>query len=240
MKTIKITLLGSFLALLIGTNSCIDDIFVDGNGISKTEVRTASGFSEISSSGDFNVTVMPGAEYSVEVTAESNLLSYIETDVIGNTLKIRTRGLYSLQGHNPINVLITTPVLNRLNLSGSGMIKTGSFIGSNIQIVISGSGDIDTQISADQINANVSGSGTVFLHGDVSQSNYFVSGSGKIRAYDLEQNHCQATISGSGDIYVNVNQVLDVKISGSGRVYYIGNPVVHSSISGSGKVVDKN
>jgi len=240
MKTIKITLLFSLCLILFGLNSCVEDIFVEGNGISRTESRSASGFDQISSSGDFLVTVVPGSKYSVEVTAESNLLPYIETDVVGNTLKIRTQGLYSLRDNDPIEIYITTPVLNGITLSGSGLIETGSFSSDDFRITLSGSGDIDTQISADKIKANVSGSGTIYVEGDAFESEFVISGSGKIKSYDLEQNICQATISGSGDMYVNVSEAIDAHISGSGRVNYINYPVVHTSISGSGGVVDRN
>jgi hypothetical protein len=240
MKTIKLTLLLSFALLLFGLNSCVEDIFVEGNGIPRTESRWVSGFDQIASSGDFIVTVVPGNKCSVEVTADSNLLPYIETDVVGNTLKIRTQGLYSLREHDPIEIYITTPVLSGITLSGSGRIETGSFSGDEFRVTLSGSGDIDSQISADQIKANVSGSGTIYLQGDAFETEFIVSGSGKIKSYDLEQSVCKAVISGSGDMFVNVTETLDAHISGSGRINYINNPVVHTSISGSGKVVDRN
>jgi hypothetical protein len=240
MKTIKITLLFSLFLILLGLNSCIEDIFIEGNGISRTESRSVSGFDQISSSGDFHVIVMPGSKYSVEVTAETNLLPYIETDVVGNTLKIRTQGMYSLRVNDPIEIYITTPVLNGVTLSGSGLIETGRFPSDDFRITLSGSGNIDTQISADKMKANVSGSGTIYIEGDAFESEFVISGSGIIKSYDLEQNICQAIISGSGDMYVNVSEAIDARISGSGRVNYINYPVVHTSISGSGRVVDKN
>ena len=240
MKTIRIPVLLASIVLLFATNSCLDEIFINGNGISKTESRNAEGFSEVVSSGDFNITVVPGNNYSVEVTAESNLLPYIETDVNGSTLKIRTRGIHSLRQNNPIEINITTPVLNGVSISGSGYIKTGSFMSNNFKISVSGSGDIDTKVSADVIKANVSGSGTIYLEGDASTTDYVISGSGKIKSYNLEQTDCKATISGSGDVYVNASETINANISGSGRVYYVNHPVIHTSISGSGSVVDKN
>lgn len=242
MKTTQLLLPAAALLLIFGTSSCLDDFFVEGNGIPKTEIRMAEGFDEVASSGDFHVVIVPDEQYGVEVTAESNLLSYIETDVVGHTLKIRTRGLYNLRDHRPIEVYVKTPVLSALNLSGSGKIKTGSFIGSdaNFHITVSGSGDVDTEVIADRISANVSGSGVVYLQGEAYDTDFVISGSGKIKAYDLVQKNCNATISGSGDMFVSASETIDARISGSGRVYYINHPVIHTSISGSGKVVDKN
>jgi len=239
-KTTKIQFILALFVLLFGTSSCLDEMFIDGNGISRTETRNAEGFNQISSNGDFTVTVMPGNSYSVEITAESNLLPYISTNVDGRTLKIRTSGIHSLRQSEPIEIFITTPFLNGLSLSGSGLIETGSFMSRDFDLSVSGSGEIKTKISTDKVNANVSGSGTILIEGDAANSNFVISGSGKIKTFNLLQNQCQAVISGSGDMYVNVSQTIDARISGSGRVYFINHPAIHTSISGSGNVIDKN
>lgn len=239
MKTNNFKIL-SLLVLFTGTISCSEDVFLEGNLDLQTETRGASGFEEIASNGDFNVMVRSGDSYSVEVRAESNLLSYIETDVVDKTLKIRTRGVRRLEKNYPIDVYITTPALNGLSISGSGMITTDPFTSSRFMIAISGSGNIDTDISADIIKANVSGSGTIFLKGDAPSGEFVISGSGKIRSYDFELRNCEAVISGSGEMYVNVSEIIDARISGSGKVFYINYPVIHTSISGSGGVFDRN
>lgn len=239
-KTTKIQVLLALFVLSLGTSSCLDDTFIEGNGIVRTETRNAEGFNEIASSGDFIVSVTPGSSYSVEITAESNLLPYISTNVDGKTLKIRTTGIHSLRQSEPIEIFITTPSLSGLSLSGSGMIESGSFMSTDFNLSVSGSGDIKTKISTDKVKADVSGSGTIFIEGDAINSNFVISGSGKIKTYNLLQKQCQAVISGSGDMYVNASQLIDARISGSGRVYFINHPAIHTSISGSGDVVDKN
>ncbi len=240
MKTTKIQIFTALFVLLLGTSCCLDELFIEGNGISRTETRNAEGFNQISSNGDFTVTVMPGNFYSLEITAESNLLPYISTNVDGKTLKIRTTGIHSLRQNEPIKIFITTPVLSGLSLSGSGLIETGSFTSTDFDLSVSGSGDIKTIISTDKITANVSGSGTINIEGDAINTNFVISGSGKIKTYKLLQEQCQAAISGSGDMYVNASQLIDARISGSGKVYFVNHPAIHTSISGSGDVVDKN
>ena len=90
MKTTRTQISLALSVLLFGTSSCLDEMFIEGNGIPRTETRDSEGFNEISSSGDFIVSITPGNAYSVEVTAESNLLPYISTNVDGKTLRIRT------------------------------------------------------------------------------------------------------------------------------------------------------
>lgn len=239
MKTFEFLSFFIFV-LVLGVISCVDDIFLEGNNDVRSEFRGASGFDEIASSGDFKVVVKRGSEYSLEVKAESNLLSYIETDVAGRTLKIRTRGMHTLIKNHPVEIFITTPVLEGLSLSGSGFIRTGSFTSDDFKVALSGSGDIDTQVSCEVIHANVSGSGTIYLAGEAQSSEFVVSGSGKIKSYELEQGICDAVISGSGNMYVNADETINARIWGSGMVFYMNEPVLHTSITGSGGVVDSN
>ncbi|HLN74998.1 MAG: head GIN domain-containing protein [Methylococcaceae bacterium] len=239
MKTLKLISLFLF-ALVPGLISCVDDIMLEGNGDLRSEFRAASGFNEIYSSGDFKVIVKPGDQYSIEVSAESNLLSYIETDVVGSTLKIRTRGVRSLVNNYPVEIFITTPALKGLSLSGSGFIKTSRFLSDDFKVALSGSGDIESEVETEHIKANISGSGNIVLLGEAITSEFVISGSGKIKAYDLPHNTCDATISGSGNMYINANEAINARISGSGNVYYINYPVIHTSISGSGGVINSN
>ncbi len=240
MKMTKIQALAALILLLFGATSCVDELFIEGNGIQRTEERLDEGFDEIATNGDFEVYITPGNSYSVEVSAESNLLPYISTQVDGRKLKIRTTGLHSLRQTLPIEIYITSPVLNGISLSGSGYIETGNFLCDDFYTNVSGSGDIVTKVNCNKIEANVSGSGSITISGEADYTHFMVSGSGKIKSYDLEQNDCDAIISGSGDMYVNVSHTIDAHISGSGKVFYINYPAIHTSISGSGGVVDKN
>ena len=240
MKTMKFTLLTALLAIAFGFNSCIEDFSIIGNGHSSTETRWTPDFEEVKSSGSYEVYIVPGDDYLVEVTAESNLLPYIVTDVDGNQLKIRTRGVHNLHNTEPMKVYITMPNLRGVTLSGSGYIESEHFSENNFNITLSGSGHIDTSIDVDELNANISGSGKINIAGFCNHSDMQISGSGKIRSYDLEQNTCHAKISGSGNMYVNVSNLLEANISGSGSIFFINTPDVHSSISGSGKVINDN
>lgn len=240
MKTRKFTIILLLLFTLFGASSCLEEYYVNGNRSMVTEDRYARNFDRVSSSGEFIINIEPGDEFSVEIYAESNLMRYIETDVINHTLKIRTRSMYNLRNHEPMQVNIICPELKSVNLSGSGRITTGLFICDGFNADISGSGDIEAYIEADHVDSDVSGSGEVILEGIARETSFKISGSGKIHAYDLETETCDALVSGSGAMYINVSDYLEASISGSGKIFFVGNPSVHTHISGSGEVVDRN
>ena len=136
-----------------------------------------------------------------------------------------------------MEVFITTPFLEGVKQSGSGIISTDYFVADNFNVVISGSGIIETAVDANTVDTNISGSGNLFISGNALHGEFTISGSGKVEAYDLDLRDCSAKISGSGNIWVNVERFLLASISGSGNVFYIGNPDIEMHVSGSGSVI---
>lgn len=239
MKTIKL-LFAASVVLLFTTTGCVDDFFIRGNGIPVSEARLTSAFTSVASEGNFDVHISHGPEFEVLVHAESNLLPFIETDVRGGNLRIYTRGLHSLNNRRPMEVFITVPYLEGIVQSGSGSITTGFFEGDEFNLVVSGSGSIETSVNALSLDAVVSGSGLLFISGTCRVADMIVSGSGEIDAWDLDLRDCDAKVSGSGDVWVYVERRLKAIVSGSGNVFFGGYPIVESQVSGSGGVIHKN
>ncbi|SHJ64794.1 Putative auto-transporter adhesin, head GIN domain [Tangfeifania diversioriginum] len=240
MKPINQIIALASIAMLFFTTGCINELLVDGNGISATEARITPDFSKIKSEGEFDIHITHGNEFDILVEAESNLIQYIETDVSGNTLRIHTRGLRDLKNSLPMEIFITVPFIEEIKQSGSGTITTDFFEGNHFEFVISGSGSIETAIDANSVDGMISGSGALFVSGTAKSADFVISGSGQIDAWDMELQSCEATISGSGSMWLTVEQFLKAIISGSGSVYYSGTPEIETRISGSGNIFNEN
>lgn len=240
MKTIKQFLIYTTTAVLFAATGCIEDFDIRGNGVSASEGRIAPNFNKVISSGSFDIHITHGDTYEVVVRAEENILPYIETRVSGESLIIDIPGIHSIRNRLPMEVFITTPYIDAIKQSGSGIITTDYFETDHFDAVISGSGSITTSIDAHQIDAIISGSGVLNISGNSNEALFLISGSGKIAASDCEVTDCKATISGSGNLFVSVERFLKATISGSGNVLYHGNPDVEIHISGSGKVLKNN
>lgn len=237
MKT-KLLLIAGMLVLLL--SSCIDEIFIRGNGIPASEARLVPAFSTVSSEGPFEVHITSGDKHEVLLNAESNLLQFIETDVRGNNLRLHVQGLRGLKNRLPVEVFITVPHIDGLVQSGSGHITTGWLDNESMSYVVSGSGSIESSVDAHVLDAAVSGSGELLISGAVRNANLAVSGSGKIDGWDLFVYDCDVKISGSGDVWVDVEHFLKAVISGSGHVFFSGTPQIETVVSGSGGIIHKN
>lgn len=210
---------------------------IEGNGNVISQDRVASDFKRIISRGEFQVIIVQDSVAGIKVEAESNIMPYVRTSVSGNTIIIGFDNDVNIHEHAPVKVTLHTLHAEYLELQGSGSISAGNFNEENVQLYLSGSGNIISSFDANTISANVSGSGSITLEGSAQSTTMHLSGSGSIHSLNLSQHVCNAAISGSGNIYVNVSQELVATISGSGSVYYLGNPMVETHISGSGKVM---
>lgn len=255
MKRNNILILSGLLAtILIWFSGCTKYHRIDGNDIVGTETRQLLSFNKIENSGTFEVYIKQDSVYTAKVEAETNLIPHIRTRINGNTLEIDTRE--NLHNNYPMKIYVTSPIIYGAYLSGSGYIHIDSLETQNMEIKISGSGEIDGYIESTSLIARISGSGDMDLEaytnscdvrisgsgklnlmGESLTGDFSISGSGNIRSTNFEQKECVAKISGSGDMYVNVSDFLDVTITGSGNVYYIGDPQLNINISGSGSVI---
>ncbi len=240
MKTSKLTFLLFSVLIPLIFHSCTDGFIIRGNGLEDSEVRHTSSFTQVKSCGAFDVHITNSDTYEVIVSAETNILSYIETEVSGNTLKIYIQGCHITRNTLPMEVFISTPVLEGVRQSGSGSVTTGFFTSPEFAVSISGSGSIETAVDCHQFRTTISGSGDLHVAGIADYANITISGSGRVDAYDLLMQNCDALISGSGDLFVHVENSLDSNISGSGSVFYMGDPEINQHISGSGKIINEN
>jgi len=244
----------SILSTIVIISACSKYPKIEGNGQMAVETRQLVSFNKVDNTGTFNVYIKQDSVFSAKIEAESNLIPHVRTIINGNTLKIDTRE--NLKENYPVNVYVTTPIIQGVELSGSGFVSIDSLDTDYLEIAlsgsgkiqgytetnslvakISGSGNIDLESYTNSSDIRISGSGSINLAGESSSGSFSISGSGQINSFSFQQNECVAKISGSGDMFLQVIDYLDVTISGSGSVYYIGDPSINVKITGSGQLI---
>jgi hypothetical protein len=214
---------------------------VTGEGPVITENRTTGTYDRISLSIPAEAVYTQSATYGLELQAQQNILNEIETVILRNELKIRLRHPDTrIRSHEPIRVYISAPLINSIEVSGSGNFRVDQpFTPVNLRMLVSGSGHIRIHdVVTGNIDTWVSGSGDIMVDGGTgNRSEVNVSGSGFADMNNVIVKDADAKISGSGTIKVHATETLKASISGSGTVFYRGSPSISSHISGSGKVV---
>ncbi len=239
-KSIKLLVFATLFATSLSNAQSWMGEKIKGNGNQKTENRSTAEYDEIKLQGYFDVDLVAGKEGNISVQAEENLLPYIKVEVEGNVLKIYQEKGKNLQVSRGNKILITVPFdkISAVNLSGSGDINTKNQIKTEkFTATLSGSGDLNIDVDASEVEAKLSGSGDVRLKGKSDKLVAKISGSGDISANDLMTKDVEVGISGSGDIRVNCSENLNARVSGSGDIFYSGDPKSKDTkVSGSGNI----
>jgi hypothetical protein len=213
---------------------------VKSNTNKSDENRAVSGFSEISSSGSYNVFITMGNKESLRLEGSSEMISQIETKVENGILKIRNKKQMNWRSWNSggkVNIYIEARTLHGITLSGSGDIEvSGTIKSTELTNTISGSGSISQSMDAENFVAIISGSGKIIAKGKVENAKITIAGSGNFEGKGLQTTNSSVKVSGSGNITISADKTLEALMSGSGNIRYSGNPSIKSTKSGSGSI----
>ncbi len=183
-----------------------------------------------------NVYIYRGSEQRVEIEAQANIISQIQTEVSEGTWTILPRECVS--NYQTLNIYVTVPAVSSIALTGSGSIVVeDSMEVAEADILLSGSGNITFLGTTETTDVLHSGSGKVTLKGSADFMDVQLSGSGSVQAFDMVAAEARVNLSGSGRVEVSFADSLMATVSGSGYVYYRGNgSLVHQTVTGSGGV----
>lgn len=232
-----------FCAAFIATASFISCDFngetINGNGHLTNETRHVNNTSKINVTGDMNVFV-DARSPAVKVEGDENIIQYIETEVNGGWLEIKTRDHININSSNPVKVYVTATDISDLKVNGSGNITCNSKFssGNNMSFSITGSGNITADVNTPAVDAGITGSGNMYIKGESRNVDINITGSGNYDSPNLKAENAEVKISGSGDANLFADINLKATIAGSGDIKYRGNTAVEKHIAGSGSVIN--
>ncbi|MBC7875043.1 MAG: DUF2807 domain-containing protein [Ferruginibacter sp.] len=211
---------------------------IRGNGVIKTENRTAGTFMNVDVSGNIDLYIKQDSSRAVNVVADENLMQYIVIKTEGDRLVVKPKDGYNLSGSKDIKVYVSSPVFKKLEASGACDIIGENRITSTemIDIDLSGASAVKLELQAPKVEVEMSGAGTVALKGETKEFSVGGSGSTTIKCMELMAENVDVQISGAGSAEVFASVKLDVSVSGAGHVRYKGNAILTKSISGAGGV----
>ena len=193
-----------------------DSSYGKGSGKQKSEKRNIGSFTrlEILLPADVNLSV--GSAPSLKIRAESNVLKLIDARVQGDTLVLRSTKPFST--HFSIDIQITTPVLQSIDVRGAAGVRVSAVDSENLDLSVSGSGD-------------------VWAEGRVKRLQVRIDGSGDMDLSRLQSIDANVRVSGSGDVKVHTSGHLVANVTGTGDIEYFGNPArVEPHIVGVGDI----
>jgi putative autotransporter adhesin-like protein len=127
-------------------------------------------------------------------------------------------------------------------VSGAGLFFQSGVLNVSDKLTLqsTGAGEMTANFNTQSLEVLISGSANMNLSGSTTSHTGSLSGSGNCFAFDLSSKSCTINSSESGNTEVFVEDELDVTMSGSGNVSYKGSPTIISTITGTGELINAN
>jgi hypothetical protein len=214
MKKTAVVFLAACVVLATGCRW----VGVRGNGNIKSDERTIGAFASIDASGAFEIEWQNGAP-ALRITTDENLLPYIENNISGDILRLRTREqIWPTRG---VKIVISSPTRAGARISGAVKLTAKQLTGPKFALEATGASRVSLDGSVDQLLADM-------------------TGASELNASGLQTRTAQISTTGAGDAEIAVSETLKVAITGAGKVTYSGNPkTVEKHISGAGSIRHK-
>jgi len=204
----------------------------------KYEIKTGV-FSGIIIEGYCNINYYPAPSDIITLEVQPNLREYYTVEVINGDLVVRNTKKINISSNKTFRPVLTvsTPVLNRLIVTGAGTFTAHDKITTDtLSFMIRGAGSGKAELDAEYFSAIVSGAGNLELSGKADIAELSISGTGTLNAFELETRDATVNLSGSGTVRMGVSENLHISASGAGSVEYKGTPGLSLNTSGAVRI----
>jgi len=232
---------------------------VTGSGDVLTREMEYRDFNNLEISHAFRAEISHADSFSVSITADENMMEYLDVRQRGDTLYIGLKSGYSYVSTTH-RATVTMPELRRLELSGASRGKMNGFssaqpLSLNIsgasslelnditagdsKFNVSGASKVSGSIQTADSGLGVSGAGSVGLNGSAEDIIAEASGASTMELDDFRVNNAKVELSGASRATVNVSGQLDVDLSGASRLSYSGSPTLGEVTVSGGSTLSK-
>ena len=211
-----------------------------GSGNLETEEYAFTNFTKVEISTAFEFEIEQASSYSINVTADDNVIDRVQVSQDGQTLKIRVGTVPTLR-RVTLKALVTMPQLGGLTVSGASRGTVSDFSCTEaVSIAVSGASRVTGDITAGDAEFHIDGASTIQLEGSANDMTARVSGASLFSLDDFTVNNADVNISGVSTGTINLDGRLDANVSGASTLLYIGDPIMGAiDVSGASTLSKK-
>lgn len=202
------------LALSLAFTSC-RWLGVRGNHHIQSEQRSVADFSEIQADGGMFEIEWRSGPPALTVTTDENLITYVETRVVDNHLRLHLR--QSILPTHGLKILVSSSNRTAARLRGASQLIAPQLTGNSFAIETTGASEVKLDGTLDHLLADM-------------------TGASRLSAKGLQVKTAEISTTGAGRADISASERLKVMITGAGQVNYYGNPSVQRHIAGAGEV----
>ena len=192
-------------------------------------------FDEVEISGRFDLRIVQGSNYSVELNGPEEARELYTIHRAGETLIIDfernkdekwenwdSKGL----SFDEMEITITLPALERIEAMGLGTVRFQDITGQNLEIDTRGPVKVRGDLNVEELTIRLTGKSEADLRGNAGSMNAHVAFASRLRAYELETRDAFVEVQGASTAKVNVQGKLEMEEGIASDIDYRGNPQV--------------
>lgn len=211
-----------FILLMFAVSACRPDNANEREGGQQsqfvTETPDVSGFTRVDLAAPLDLEVTQGEGESLRLELSEKFVGKVEARVESGTLVIDAVGNFTVRGSDVLRGAVTLETLEGIDISGAGDVTAREVNAEDLELAVSGAGDISAAGSASRLSVDISGAGDADMT-------------------DLVVTDAEVEISGAGDVRVCATSSLQASVSGAGAISYYGDPDTDFTTTGAGEIV---
>ncbi|MCK0129762.1 head GIN domain-containing protein [Erythrobacter sp. F6033] len=182
-----------------------------------------------------NATVILTEGDGLEISVENDPETALRFTLDENTLGVTSDPDLEIKDGAAI-VRVTMPAPENIVIAGSGSVETAA-LSANPELVIGGSGSIVmNSITTETLEISIGGSGDIKGSGTTDRLEVTIGGSGNVDLAGLKATNAEVSIGGSGSVSFASDGEVEANIAGAGDVNVTGNAKCTLNSFGSGSL----
>lgn len=211
---------------------------ITGSGKIIKETRQVAEFTSLNVSGSINVNLKMGANISVVIEADDNIMPKVISKISGNNLSLKLQGVNSLTNAT-INVEVTVPTLSKITTSAAAKVSGTDIIINAEKIAFSASSASRIQVAVDAptIIAGGSSAANITLTGRTKNLTAESSSASNVNLFALHAENATASASSGAKISLFASVGINANASSAGNIRYKGGATsVVKNVSSAGSI----
>ena len=188
-----------------------------GSGNLVTREEFITDFTSVNAESGFIVVISQSNTYSIVVTADDNVIDYVDISKSGDTLNVGVDWGTFLSS-TTLKIEITMPKLSRLELS-------------------SGSQGLVEEFSSEAVSIDLSSGSQLTGHGETESLDVNLSSGSQLDFSDFRTSDVIVNLSGGSQATINLDGTLNADLSGGSQLTYIGNPTLQNVETSGGSSI---
>lgn len=221
--TLGLILISMFAVTLWFRISMFSEVMAGDQNLITRELQLES-FERIEVSGNYNVYFSLDKISSMKITADSNVIHLVNTEVKDGKLSISSRERFLSK---KLRIDIVNPYLSEISLSMGAQFFAENFLELPLLNIFNHSGSelkLEGNINTLKVSSN-SGS-TTELKGQAVQVDIQTSSGSNVKAQELSAQVANLQASSGSSIQIHVEKEMTVGASSGSTIQYLGEPII--------------